>query len=326
MSDELVAPPAVGVGGVDGETALQRAGERREVGVHALHQVAQFLEQGGVLAAHRGGDAAERAAVLLPGQRGGLGDRDDGLVITGRPAQDAAHGGAADGDGLEVEPRQPQCHFGAFGQGRVHLLEHLVELLGHPGVPHGPAHRADRRRQLGRREVLRGADHLVQEGLGGKCLRRRRRGEGDAGQQAVEQLRQPRLVTEQCHPQGASERGDLPVRERLVRLVGDLARGDRVGAVGRRFQRTAGERHVGGGAGQPAPRVRGWWGEPAIPIGAGQQCLLGAGQAGDHGHLVGDDGPHVAGEAPYGRAQCHLASDPGDREQGVRLGHGFLPQ
>jgi hypothetical protein len=52
-------------------------------------------------------------------------------------------------------------------------------LLGHPGVPDGPAHGADRGHQLGRREVLRAA---VEDGANDLIRRIRALGERAAAE------------------------------------------------------------------------------------------------------------------------------------------------
>ncbi|MDH6485709.1 hypothetical protein [Streptomyces sp. SAI-127] len=58
--------------------------------VDTLDEVAQFLDECGLVPAYGRGDTAQGAAVLVPGRRGGVGDGDDRRVAVARlPAQDA---------------------------------------------------------------------------------------------------------------------------------------------------------------------------------------------------------------------------------------------
>lgn len=320
MPGQLGAPPPVRVDGVDGEAGLQRPGQGAELDAHAFDQLAQLLDQAAVVAAHGRGCAAQRAAVLGPGQHGArVGDRDQCPVVSRGAAQHTV--------GVESERREPQCHVGPRGQGGVDLLEHPVERLGHPSVPDGRPDGAYRGDQLRRRMLLRRADQLVQQGLGRQGLRGRR-GDGDGGQQPVEQVGQPRLVAHQRHPGGAAEHGDLPVGVGAVRLVGDPARLDRLRTLGGRLQRAPGEGGVRGDVRDPAPQVR-QRRRRTVPValrGLGQQRQLVRGEPRDETGLVDRDGAAAAAEPFPDLPQRPVARQRRHREQRVRLAQVVLLQ
>ncbi|TDC98610.1 hypothetical protein E1292_34820 [Nonomuraea deserti] len=144
----------------------------------------------------------------------------------------------------------PERHLQPLGQGRLHAFELAIELHGHPAVPGDPAGGAQRGDRLGRRMLLHRAGDLEQQSLRGQDLGLGGR-HRDPAHQLVQQLGQPGLVAEERQPHRPAERRLLPIVERLLRCVRDLARVNLRGAGPRRLQSRTGEIQVTGQAAEP---------------------------------------------------------------------------